>query len=187
VKIKPKPVCDFYLRGTLTNQDNVGSRLAVVCFNAVRTRTTRRFTLIDPECSWVLAIYAQDPNSPKPQPTALIHSVHAAQHPTLSPFHHPPCLSGCCKAGDMCDYQHVGVPRTKSQLCKFWRSSPAECQKGDACPFAHSFSVEPCKVGQPPPATRLCGLGLTIEGWEGGRRDREFCDDVRMMERGERL
>jgi len=55
-------------------------------------------------------------------------------------------LRGVCKAGNACEYQHAGVPRTKSQLCKFWRSSPAECQKGDACPYAHDFSVEPCKV-----------------------------------------
>jgi hypothetical protein len=55
-------------------------------------------------------------------------------------------LRGVCKAGDACEYQHTGVPRTKSQLCKFWRSSPAECQKGDACPYAHDFGVEACKV-----------------------------------------
>jgi hypothetical protein len=38
---------------------------------------------MDTECTWLLAIYAQEPNSPKLRPTALIHCVTAAQLPTL--------------------------------------------------------------------------------------------------------
>ena len=36
-----------------------------------------------PNAPGLLAIYAHEPNSPKPRPTALIHTVTAAQLPTL--------------------------------------------------------------------------------------------------------
>jgi hypothetical protein len=46
--------------------------------------STRRFNPKGPRMHLgLLAICAQEPNSPKPQPTALIHSVHATRLPTL--------------------------------------------------------------------------------------------------------
>eukprot|EP00854_Cymbomonas_tetramitiformis_P003568 gene3568-4496_t len=36
--------------------------------------------------------------------------------------------------------------KDQAKVCRFWRNNPLECRKGDDCPYAHTFKVEPCKM-----------------------------------------